>query len=161
MITPNRLNLIHPPNKQFTNAWSRRMKRLQTNPTNGHFENYTAAPHNLLIKTYMELESRTRPPPPSPHHLTDQLTSPLHRPPHRLPPLRPPHRPSPHRPPHHPITSPPHRLPSRPPLHRQPHRPPPHRPPYHGEPFGGEEIKSLDAPGTYSNGPSVWQAFCG
>ena len=55
---------------------------LQTNPTNGHFENYTAAPHNLLIKTYMELESRTRPPPlhlttlltNSPHHLTDHLT---------------------------------------------------------------------------------------
>ena len=58
------------------------MKRLQINQTNRHFENYTAAPHNLLIKTYMELESRTRPPPlhlttlltNSPHHLTDHLT---------------------------------------------------------------------------------------
>ena len=55
---------------------------LQTNPTNGHVENYTAALHNLLIKnTYgigihnktitLHLTTSLT---TSPHHLTDHLT---------------------------------------------------------------------------------------
>ena len=55
---------------------------LQTNPTNGHVENYTAALHNLLIKnTYgIGVQNKTitlhltTSLTTSPHHLTDHLT---------------------------------------------------------------------------------------